>query len=239
MAEIFETLSEEDLIINDVSTSRDVFPDSSSFRYLFDITEFVNDGSIYSSKLSPEVHLKTYQRNFDLLFGRQNSIIVQYSKIPSESRKGFYRVINPDYIISDTIKHVSDYGHFMIEFNLDVSDTIYWLYLLKFVCQIADDFNARKLSLINLSMSSLPVLVHEFSSPYFIKEEVLNVLTGVYQPSFSLLEQFMTDVIFYSNDARTHLMHIDVAQRIAYGYISAINTHHRKNKQPKRMTLDD
>lgn len=244
MEEIFEKLSEEDLIIKDV-LQKDIFPDSSKFTYLFDISQFVSNTNSPYETVSFSNALKKYQRRLDLIFGRQNAIIVNFLKHPLRRKIpniteviGEEISIKPDnYTHSDVIKTFSPYGHFMIEFNLDVSDTIYWLYLLKFACQIANEFNAGKISLINLSLSSLPVEVHEFSYTYTLNEELSSVLKGVYQPTFPTLEQFMTDVIFCSKDARFHnLIHLDVAQQIASNYISAINTNHRNAKRPNRLT---
>ena len=244
MSELFESLTEEDLIIKDVS-QKDAFPDSSKFTYLFDITEFVINSNSPVESLSFSNALKKYQRRLDMLFGRrrQNAIIVNLLKIPRRyipnTKEGFEEdisIIPDNYVPNDIAKTFSPYGHFMIEFNLSVSDTIYWLYLLKIICQIADEFNPRKIFLIHLSLSSLPVEVHNFSYTNSLNEEVLNVLKGSYQVSFPLLEQFMTDVIFCSKDAQLHnLIHLDVAQRIASNYISAINTNHRNAKRPIRL----
>ena len=244
MAEILETLSEEDLLIEDDS-QKDVFPNASKFTYLFDISEFIRNTNSPYETVSFSLALKKYQRHLDLLFGRRNAIIVNFLKLPSRRKMPNVSEVIPeeitimsnDYFAGDIIKTFSAYGHFMIEFNLDVSATIYWLYVLKFVFQIADDFNATKISLINLSLSSLPVEVHEITSIYSFKEEILNVLKGVYEPSFPKLERFMEEVIFYSKDAEKHkLVDHSVAQRIASNYISTINTNHRNAKRSIRLT---
>lgn len=178
MAEYDFDFTEDDIMLPDVQPAEsEVFPDTSRFAYMIDMSEFVqsrNDDTFDDEWLDQQ----SLQRYMDVLLGSGQSRVyifkpMEYITLADERKVDSYMKHDINWLLTGEHFRLS-VCHICVEFNLEFNDIMRWLRLVNFLTHHC----AKLHGIMNVYKNGKKVVDHV--SSLNTEEEIDAVLRGRY-----------------------------------------------------------